>query len=680
MKIFLLAVLCFTAVLRCNGSSAPEEEVEDFKSFMRWSKNVPQDVLKKVMLKEAEEQDPVFFNGVKMFIGKLLGKGLPKECPIAISTSRKRCNEARTTDIKRARMWYQLTNSKSNTDFPRARQIPWLAHNVTAVKTFYLLDPFEYRSLVLFGGFEKLEHKIMIPALMVAFKKYPFVTWKEYVELSDAFSQQVKNLKTPQYYANPSQSADFTDHIHTGYWKTDDAFTQRRLAAQCPYFLKKVITSGKNGLPFADLKSILNPRFFKIYRMQYGKKWISITEAAKMGRLFVLRIPEMDDIENINDLMNQTENTRMAKIRSTVSLFLLRPDGTLRISAIQQDPKPNSPVFTHVSNHNDWMTIKGKTEMMADGYCQAGMHFGRTHLTSTVWCLTFRRHISTQHPLYNFLKYHCEGTVPHISTSFTILTTEGTGAHNYYGMGHKGFLKIGTHEWNNRNYDKYDIDYYIKANGLDDPNIKYFPFRDDAKLLMAENALFVDEIIKHVYGNSNKKLRNDKEFQAWINEVSSKGKPALGVEKEKMMKNFPSTFRTIAQLKKFMNRFLFINIFHTTTNYPMAPDFLPLSPTKLYEYEDGKKMPFQIAVPHQVKFTVGMTILKGIIANVRINRIFDYWPGVTDLKYRALVRKAWFRMKEVQKTLAKRNADRKAKNQLGYQYIEPRWLTNSVHI
>lgn len=38
---------------------------------------------------------------------------------------------------------------------------------------------------------------------------------------------------------------DFTDHINTNDWKSDEAFAQRRLAGQCPFLLRKVTRDGK---------------------------------------------------------------------------------------------------------------------------------------------------------------------------------------------------------------------------------------------------------------------------------------------------------------------------------------------------------------------------------------------------------------------------------------------------
>ena len=66
------------------------------------------------------------------------------------------------------------------------------------------------------------------------------------------------------------------------------------------------------------------------------------------------------------------------------------------------------------------------------------------------------------------------------------------------------------------------------------------------------------------------------------------------------MIGFPSVFRQTGQLKTFLNRFLWNNVFHTSVNYALAPDFLPISPAKLYEYTDGTRMPYLQAVPGSV--------------------------------------------------------------------------------
>ena len=75
------------------------------------------------------------------------------------------------------------------------------------------------------------------------------------------------------------------------------------------------------------------------------------------------------------------------------------------------------------------------------------------------------------------------------------------------------------------------------------------------------------------------------------------------------------------------------------------------------------------------------TTFLGTLQSFRANRIFNYWEEITDKNFRKISRKYHHKLNvEVQQKLQKRNAERKAKNQLGFQYLEPKWLTNSIHI
>ena len=79
-------------------------------------------------------------------------------------------------------------------------------------------------------------------------------------------------------------------------------------------------------------------------------------------------------------------------------------------------------VFPSDSNPNKWLHAKGRVEGSAIQHCQSKIHLGGIHFVVEVYCLSFRRHLSSQHPLYDFFKYHCEGTVPHIKVAFKSVT------------------------------------------------------------------------------------------------------------------------------------------------------------------------------------------------------------------------------------------------------------------
>lgn len=118
----------------------------------------------------------------------------------------------------------------------------------------------------------------------------------------------------------------------------------------------------------------------------------------------------------------------------------------------------DSPVYTPSSDPIEWAIAKAQVEFTENIYCQAYHHLGSMHYVYTVFCLSYRRHFSKQHPLYDMFKFHCEGTIPHISLvydlpglekSLNITLTAGSGSESHK-MGEKAFQE--------RHYEKYDYD------------------------------------------------------------------------------------------------------------------------------------------------------------------------------------------------------------------------------
>jgi len=606
--------------------------------------------------------------------------GLDPECPVSITTNRQSCAAMRLVDIQRARYWYQLTdgNTKtpSRTSFLFKNDIPWLNQSTDAIQYYYAIDPFESRYMMLLATMRNIVTEKIMPPLFQAFKSFPFVTNREYVALHQAWNGALAQLRTPQYFANPTQYPDFTDHSTNKYWETDDAFTQRRLAGICPIFMKKVYCdeTEKHGITFEKLESVLNMKFFENFKMKINDHVeLTIEQALADERLFVQYIDEMDNFMNSVDLTdtNRTDSRQLRKIRSPIAVFILKEDGNLAVVAIQEDPNNDSRVLTPSNSRaQEWLLLKAQVEQTAIQYCHGKIHLGSVHFVTTIYCLSFRRHLSTKHPLYDFFKYHCEGTVPHITLTFNSVTDKGEAIDQIFAVGANGPRILAKKAIDERNYETFTFDGFIKGQGMDDRRIKYYPFRDDAAVLLAEYGKFAKEWVESIYDHHNC-IKDDHELQEWVAELSdsSKGK----------MVGFPTTFYKKKQLETFLQRFLWYNVIHTAVNYA-TPEFRPVSPIKLYEDKSGIPLTLLQSLPSAVHSLTATTFL-GTLASFRINRIFGYWEQITDQKFRKIIRKYQHRLiKNVQKTLAQRNAQRKANNQLGYQYLEPRWLTNSIHI
>ena len=55
---------------------------------------------------------------------------------------------------------------------------------------------------------------------------------------------------------------------------------------------------------------------------------------------------------------------------------------------------------------------------------------------------------------------------------------------------------------------------------MDDKRLKYYPFRDDSKLLLDELENFSEELVGSIYGYGGCWIENDLELQNWVQELS----------------------------------------------------------------------------------------------------------------------------------------------------------------
>ena len=73
-------------------------------------------------------------------------------------------------------------------------------------------------------------------------------------------------------------------------------------------------------------------------------------------------------------------------------------------------------------------------------------------------------------------------------------------------------------------------------------------------------------------------------------------------------------------------------------------------------------------------------VLTFTLASFRVNRLFDYSKLLSDNKARCLVKSTHTSLNScVQKKLEEANKKRFDRGDLTYQYMEPKWLPNSIH-
>jgi len=104
-----------------------------------------------------------------------------------------------------------------------------------------------------------------------------------------------------------------------------------------------------------------------------------------------------------------------------------------------------------------------RADSAQDTWCQVYFNLGYVHFGSTIYCLTFRRHLSEKHPLYDMMKFHCEGTVPQTTLSIGTLTDTTSVASFIFGINTTEMFKFAGKGATAFKYEKFSYNGMIKV-------------------------------------------------------------------------------------------------------------------------------------------------------------------------------------------------------------------------
>lgn len=510
----------------------------------------------------------------------------------------------------------------------------------------------------------------------------PMTTYDEYRELFEIFRSVIKKIPAPHFFSQPYDVTTFTNIVADNKWRNDKYFVQRRLAAQCAYYIRKVTkeTNPKKvtGMSKGYLKGLLNPSFQWTQRLtEMHKATITLDEAVDAGILYVLHHEEFNGIPTTRDIMDLNPYDEHVALdnASPVTVFLL-VRGNLEVVAIQVNYTQDSQVVTPKGANNpeddfEWLKAKGLVDIVDMAVCQLDGHLVQTHKTEEIICNLYKRHFSVYHPLYHILLHHCEGTTPVGALGITALINEERYMHRLFRFGHTGTRFLINEYYKKKTYADADLEYILKKQGLDNDDIKYYPFRDDGRIIWKEINAFAKKYVKLYYKNKND-VQNDYELQNFVREVATVGD----------YRGFPSSFKKQSDVSTFISRFIWLPVLHAANSYPLYPNgaYLPIAPTKLYsdpQPEAQGKYPYSLP---NAAVVLTQEVLTFTLSSLRINRLFDYGLKLPDRKGSNLVLKTFQKLNTcIQKQLESLNAKRHKKGDLTYQYMEPRWLPNSIH-
>ncbi|XP_066921490.1 polyunsaturated fatty acid 5-lipoxygenase-like isoform X2 [Clytia hemisphaerica] len=518
--------------------------------------------------------------------------------------------------------------------------------------------------------------------LLSLVKNNPMKTYADYKYIYHAFMGTIQKIQQlgPEQFSLPSQTPYFTDIIENGRWQEDKYFVQRRLAGQCPYFIRRVTKNEEKDIGFSldKLKSMLSENFDWNFHLKqkYGNE---MNKLVKEKRVFVLYHEHYDELSHTKDILdtNPHDNIKLEQTTSPIVLFVLTDEKELEVVAIQMDStKKDSPVFTPKSSPLEWSKAKGHVEIVEMATCQLIGHLLETHATQEIICNLFPRHLGSLHPLHQLMTPHCQGTSPVGGLGLAALLDVERYMHRLFSIGYVGSRQYVNKYYEEQDYLNADFNHQLKRNGLADEDlIRYHPYRDDGKLIWNEIKTFAKKYVK-LYYKSNEDVIYDNELQGLVNELSADGTAQNGGGK---YKGFPGKFTTTKDLETFLTRFIWLAVKHAINSYPLIPygAFVPSAPTKLYENPQATH--YAHSLPNAL-VVLTQEVLTFTLASFRVNRLFDYSKLMLDKKARCLVKSTYNKLNLcVQKELEARNKARYERGDLTYQFMEPIWLPNSVH-
>jgi len=525
------------------------------------------------------------------------------------------------------------------------------------------------------NAFRDLMVKVAVGQIGV-WKNVHLKSYEEYQKLYNMFIAQVQALPLGRFKQDyPPLQPGFTNTIKDELWKEDRYFVQKRLAWLTPYHVQQVTNDGSIGMSKDELKKLLNPSFEwdrAVNEVLKDFKITSLNQAIEENRVYVLY---HEYYKNMGT--GPYKGRKRVPSTSCVTLYVIDGKGELQVIAIQEGDKQDSPVVTATSGAFAWERAKGLVEVEEFTVGQIIGHFYDCHVRMEYTCGMYRKHMSPTHPLYEIFREHCAYTHGLTVQGYDVLFGVGAAVDLLTTVGREAGKKLMNWAVENEHYDKMDFEKNSKSRGYFNPLLKYFPYRDDGLLLWRGVQEFANKLI-HLYYKSDNDVVEDVEIKAFADDMSTLFYNNTAGRND--FHGYPRSFKTREELQSFLERTIFLVIQHAPSNYPIdiSVGYYPMGPAILLEDQKAKDYLDILPNTNHILTQMGQGLA---LSSLRLDKLFDYFNVLSDPQARSLVKSTFeFFHEDIQTTLEKRNAQRYREGKLTNQYMEPRWLTNSIHV
>ncbi len=417
-----------------------------------------------------------------------------------------------------------------------------------------------------------------------------------------------ETLSLPQMLTIPNQS-----------WMTSDQkpcmqdwfFGYLQIAGFNTTNLRGVQLTRPQGTQIVALDSLLAKMPVTDYMLQQetGLADVTLAQAAEQKRLYVVDYAELDGARTT------PVHGEERYLSAPIALFYLNENspvgyppagesGVMQPIAIQleqQFDEVDSPIFTPTdagnandSNHFKWRIAKYFVNVACAIQHESIAHLGDCHLTLDPMVVATNRKLSEHHPIMVLLKPHFRFTININNSALHSLIIPGGVVATNVGPKIEDTWELVRQAHLAWQFDDNNPDCIFDIRGVAD--IPDFPFRDDTKLLWSAVNKWVESYVS-VYYPTQQHMLEDKELQAWVNELVSphyakvtgmRGLTATGDEKQ------PFVIDNVQYLIKVIAQIIYIaGPQHASVNYAQYPlmSYMPSVAGTIYQPAPGKNTP-----------------------------------------------------------------------------------------